>query len=212
MTIAKTKLFLLIIIFVLFLFPKTVLAVRYSLIAPSGQFTRGQTVTFTINIDTQGETITNAQIGLTYQTQYLEYVNTIASNDFPNLTTTPQGTGSLILSATSVNFNGSGTFAQVNFRIIADAPGETQLCALQEVNPTPTSPQYNSPQPTSPQYNSPQPTALPKSGNLDKTKTGILFGGGLIIFSLAVLVFNYFVFNNHKKFFSGVNKSRKQLQ
>ncbi len=159
-------------------------AIRYSLIAPSDTLTRGQTVTFTINIDTQGETITEAKIGLTYETQYLEYVNTIAGDAFPNLTTTPQEGGKLIFSATSSGFNGNTTFAQVNFKLIADAPGESQLCVLWEVpNETPsttTTPQSLSPQPTS---TSLQPTALPTSGDSQLTKKLGLAGGGFFIFS-----------------------------
>jgi hypothetical protein len=205
------KKFLIIFLIALFLFlPKEALAIRYSLFAPSGTLSRGQIVTFTINIDTQGKTITSAKIGMTYQTQYLEYVNTIAGGTFPNLITEPIGDGKLIFSATSDGFNGSGVFAQVNFKIIADAPGETQLCVLWQVNPTPTSPQPTSPQPTSSQPTSSQPTALPTSGASDKTKTGILFGGGLIVFSLGILIANSLVFNNQKKFFSGANKNKKQ--
>lgn len=161
-------LFLLSILF----FAKNSYAIRYSLIAPSGTLTRGQTVTFTINIDTQGTTITEAKIGMTYETQYLEYVNTIAGDAFPNLTTTPQEDGKLIFSATSTGFNGNTTFAQVNFKIIAEAPGETQLCVLWEVP-------NNTPQPTSP-----QPTALPKSGNNQLTKKLGLIGSGFFAFSL----------------------------
>lgn len=160
-----------------FFFAKHSFAIRYSLIAPSGTLTRGQTVTFTINIDTQGTTITEAKIGMTYETQYLEYVNTIAGDAFPNLTTTPQDNGKLIFSATSTGFSGNTTFAQVNFKIIAQAPGESQLCVLWEVP-------NNTPQPTSPQPTSPQPTALPKSGNNQLTKKLGLVGGSFFAFSL----------------------------
>ncbi len=187
-----------------FFFAKNSFAIRYSLIAPSGTLTRGQTVTFTINIDTQGETITNAQIGMTYETQYLEYVNTVAGDAFPNLTTTPKDGGKLIFSATSSGFNGNTTFAQVNFKIIAQAPGESQLCILWKV-PNET------PQPTSPQPTSPQPTTLPASGNSQLTKKLGLVGSGFFIFSLLgyLLSKNFFKLKD-KKVVSDVdgNKSK----
>lgn len=179
-------------------------AIRYSLIAPSGTLTRGQTVTFTINIDTQGQTITNTQIGMTYETQYLEYVNTIAGDAFPNLTTTPQEGGKLIFSATSSGFNGNTTFAQVNFKIIAQAPGESQLCVLWEV-PNET------PQPTSPQPTSPQPTALPTSGDSQLTKKLSLAGSGFFIFSLlGYLLSKNFFKPKDKKVVSDVDGSKSK--
>jgi hypothetical protein len=214
MTNFKKQIIFFIIFFLVFIFPKKTLALRYSLIAPSGTLDRGQTVTFTINVDTQGEVVTNAQIGMTYETQYLEYINTIAGDAFPTLTTQPQGGGKLLFSATSAGFNGSGTFAQVNFRIIAQAPGESQLCVLwQPTSPTaqPTSPtaQPTSPtaQPTSPQPTSP-PRAIPTSGESSKTKSGLILGGGLIFLSIGVLVSNSLIFINRKKFFSDANRNK----
>lgn len=166
---------------------KNVYAVRYSLIAPSGTLTRGQTVTFTINIDTQGETISNAAIGMTYETQYLEYVNTIAGNAFPNLTTTPQEGGKLIFQATSSQFNGSGTFAQVNFKIIAQAPGETQLCVLWEV------PQETiTPQPTNISQNT--PTKIPTSGQGQPASLGLIVGSIFTIGAIGTLTINKKIF------------------
>jgi len=204
----KQNLFLAIFIiffFFLFIYPKQTLAIRYSLILPSETLTRGQTFTATINIDTEGETITQGEIGMTYETQYLEYVNTIAGESFSNLTTETPENGKLIFRATSAGFNGSGVFAQVNFRIIADAPGQSQLCVLWEV------PSNTTPQPTSP----PQlmsPTAIPTSGSYDNTKKAIFWGGGLIVLSLGVLIANTFFFNNQKRSFSGANKNKKSLQ
>lgn len=157
---------------------KNVYAIRYSLFAPSGTLTRGQTVTFTINIDTQGETVTNATIGMTYETQYLEYVNTIAGDAFPNLTTTPQEGGKLIFQASSSGFNGNTTFAQVNFKIIADAPGESQLCVLWEVPQQEITPSPTSPPPIS-------PTQLPTSGQNKPVTLGLMIGSVFLISALA---------------------------
>jgi hypothetical protein len=203
MTNFKKQIIFFIIFFFIFAFPKKTLALRYSLIAPSGTLQSGQTITFIINIDTQGETVTNAQIGMTYETQYLEYVNTIAGGAFPNLITQPQDGGKLLFSATSSGFNGNGAFAQVNFKIIAQAPGESQLCVLWQPTTSPTA-QPTSPQPTSP------PRAIPTSGESSKTKIGLTLGGSLIFLSIGVLVSNSLIFINKKKFFSDANKNKQQ--
>jgi hypothetical protein len=232
------KKFLIIFLIALFLFlPKEALAIRYSLFAPSGTLSRGQIVTFTINIDTQGKTITSAKIGMTYQTQYLEYVNTIAGGTFPNLITEPIGDGKLIFSATSDGFNGSGVFAQVNFKIIADAPGETQLCVLWQVSPTPSPNPSPSPEPTSPPtYPSPtnQPTTppqqplppqtnnpprttakvIPTTGFSSQGNEKIILGSSLMVtFGAAIIILNSTFFNNQKrKFFSDGRRRKKSLQ
>ncbi len=57
----------------LFAFSKQTFAATFDLIAPSGTLTRGQDVVFTINLDSQGASITSIQTGLTYDTQYLQY-------------------------------------------------------------------------------------------------------------------------------------------
>lgn len=190
---------------------KSVYAVRYSLIAPTETLTRGQTVTFTINIDTQGATVTNANIGMTYETQYLEYVNTIAGDAFSDITTTPQEGGKLIFQGSSSGFNGSGTFAQVNFKIIADAPGSSQLCVLWEVTPTqPFQPSQV------PQTYQPSPTQLPTSGQNKPVFMGLIIASFFIIGASI-----YFIFYKKlsfqpklplKKISSGESKSKPSPQ
>jgi hypothetical protein len=205
----KQIIFFTVFFFVFFIFPKKTLALRYSLIAPSGTLNRGQTVTFTINLDTQGQTVTNAQVGMTYETQYLEYVNTIAGSAFPNLTTQPQSGGKLLFSATSAGFNGNSTFAQVNFKIIASAPGSTELCVLWQVSPTPSQP-TPTPPPTgsSPTPTSPQATSIPQTGSVERTRNSLIVGGGLLTASLGMLITNYFFNNRRKKLSSQPDKHK----
>ncbi|NCO88916.1 hypothetical protein GW881_03295, partial [Candidatus Roizmanbacteria bacterium] len=52
-------------------------AIKYDLIPPSGELTRGQQIQFTINIDSEGTSIATTQIGMTYETTVLEYVSTV---------------------------------------------------------------------------------------------------------------------------------------
>ncbi len=166
-----------IIVFVFFLLA-TVLsqktyAVIYDLTAPTGQLKRGDQVQFKVYINTEGTTVTKGEIGMTYETQYLEYVSTSPGVAMSPVTVTPQGTGKFLLTGTnSSGFSGNDVFANVNFKIIAQAPGSTQLCALwaPEVTPTvaPTAPpgSTNTPTPAIPIPTSPNvPTALPKTGD-----------------------------------------------
>lgn len=149
--------------------PDSVLATTFDLIAPSGQLIRGQEVKFTINIDTEGKSISSTSIGMTYETQYLEYISTVAGNTFTTVSADVQGSGKLIISGSSAApYSGSGTYAYVTFKLIATGPGSTQLCAL--FNPStptaiPTTPPNQPPnQPTSTPV---VPTALPKSGETE---------------------------------------------
>jgi LPXTG-motif cell wall-anchored protein len=148
-----------------FLFPKGAYATTYDLLAPEGVLTMGQIVTFTINIDSQGASITNAEIGMTYDTQYLEFQNITPGDAFPTVTATPASGGKLVISASSSSgYNGAGTFALVNFKLIAQAPGSTEICTLwaPSTSPTPQSatPTTSPNQPTTP----PLPTRLPTTG------------------------------------------------
>jgi hypothetical protein len=128
------------IIFIMF-FPKKTFAVSFDLIAPSGTLTRGQNVDFTINIDTEGQSVSSTQIGMTYETDVLEFVSATPGETMPNLTTTPQNAGELVFSATNTSgFSGTGKFATVTFKIIATAAGNTQLCVLFAPSSPPSSP------------------------------------------------------------------------
>lgn len=162
---------------------KGVLALTFDLIAPTEELQRGQDVKFAININTEGKSYTTSKIGMTYETQYLEYVSVSAGDTFTTITADPQGNGSLIISGNSAaGFSGSGTFAYVTFKLIATGAGSTELCAL--FNP-------DTPTPT-PQPNVPQPTALPTSGEVGGFKHGLALG--LVFFVLAGS--GLFVFKN----------------
>ena len=147
------KVFYVIISFLTFLvMAKTSYAFTFDLIAPTGELVRGQDVKFTINVDTEGKSFTTTRIGMTYDTQYLEYVSVSAGNTFTTVSGDPQGGGKLIINGTSTaGYSGSGTFAYVTFKLIAASAGSTQLCVLfNPETPTPTTPP-----------STPQPTAMP---------------------------------------------------
>lgn len=120
--------------------PSAFAAVNFDLVPPSGTLTRGSDITFTINITTNGETVTSVQNGLTYDTQFLEYVSSAPGPAMTNLTVdTSQGTGKLLFTGTnSSGFTGTGIFATVVFKLIAEESGQTDLCTLW--TPTPTTP------------------------------------------------------------------------
>jgi len=169
--------------------PDSVLATTFDLIAPSGELTRGQEVKFTINIDTEGKSLSSTSIGMTYETQYLEFVSVSPGDTFTTVSADVQGDGKFIITGTSTTpYSGSGVFAYVTYKLIATGPGSTQLCAL--YNPqTPTAtpgPSITPGGPTSP----PAPTALPKTGESKSTVQGAILaslffvaaGAGLFIF------------------------------
>lgn len=177
-----------ILIFYLFILSKSVLAIRYNLVLPSGPFERGQSYEFTIRIDTQGETITSGSIGMTYDTQYLEYISTTPGEAMTSVSTNRIENGKLLLSGNNSNgFSGTGVFAKVTLKLIAQAPGETTLCVLWNPETSPT------PNPTSPPQeptNPPQATALPTSGETKKTITASFLALGMFISSGIFFYFN----------------------
>ncbi len=154
--------------------PNSVLATTFDLIAPSSdQLVRGQNVKFTVNIDTGGQSLSSTSIGMTYETQYLEYVSTIPGNTFTTVSTDVQGSGKLVISGSSTTpYSGSGTYAYVTYKLIATAPGSTQLCAL--FNPS-------SPTPTPVLTSPPVPTTLPKSGETKSVSQGIILATFFLI-------------------------------
>jgi len=154
------------------------MAIRYDLIPPSGELSRGQQIQFTINIDSEGTSISTTQIGMTYETTALEYVSTVPGDAMGTVSVSQLETGKILFSGTNPSgFSGAGTFAYVNFKIIAAASGETQLCVLWAPPTNPTTPPN---QPTSPPQSTgaPQPTALPRTGEI-KNQIGYLAGGVL---------------------------------
>ncbi len=166
----------------LFVFTKNVSATTFDLyVSTEPPYNRGQEITFTISINTEGATLNNTSIGMTYDTQYLQYLNTIPASSFETVTTDNLGDGKLVFyGSSSGGFSGQGKFVDVVFKLIAQAPGSTELCVLW--NPQTTS----APQPTSP-----QPTQIPKTGNNNYSLKASLFGGGLLILaSLKFLLFN----------------------
>lgn len=155
-------------------------AASFDLIAPSGTLTRGQDVQFTINIDAQGQSLTTAAIGMSYQTDVLQYISVTPGDSFSTVTAEVQDGGKLILNGTNESgFSGTGTFAVVTFKLIASAPGSTELCVL-----------FNPETPTVP-----VPTALPQTGSIDKTNAGAFLGVALLVLAAGVLVFY-----NHKPY------------
>ncbi|EKE14148.1 MAG: hypothetical protein ACD_12C00658G0015 [uncultured bacterium] len=187
----------LIFLLMLIIIPTSVLATTYDLIAPSGQLVRGQNVQFTININTEDKSLASSAIGMTYDTQYLEYVSVSPGNTFTTVSTDVQAGGKLIITGSSTTpYSGSGVFAYVTFKLIATSSGSTQLCVL--FNPTSSTP---TPAPTStPVPGVPTstpapgetiaPTSLPKTGESAPMTKGILFGSSLFILATA----GFFIF------------------
>ena len=165
------KFFLITILFILsvLIVPRSILATTFDLIAPTGELVRGQNVKFTVNIDTEGKSFSSASIGMTYETQYLEFVSVSAGDTFTTVYSDVQGSGKMIITGSSTApFSGSGVFAYVTYKLIATGPGSTQLCAL--FNPSsPTSTPVPG-APTSP----PTPTSLPQSGQGKSTVQGAI--------------------------------------
>ena len=182
------------------LVPGSVSATTFDLIAPSGELTRGQDVRFTINIDSEGKSLSSSVIGMTYETQYLEYVSATPGNTFTTVSASNQGSGKIVITGSSASsFSGSGVFAYVTFKLVATGKSSTQLCAL--FNPSSTTPTSTSAPlptatpggptvtpggPTSP----PLPTALPKTGESSSAVQAIILAslffvvaaGGFIAF------------------------------
>lgn len=154
-------------------------ALTFDLVAPTGELVRDQEVKFTVNIDTEGKSLSSTAIGMTYETQYLEYISVTPGDTFTTVSSDVQESGKLIITGTSTTpYSGSGVFAYVTFKIIATGPGSTELCALfNPVTPTPTTPPPGAP--TSP----PAPTDLPKTGQGSSTMRGALVA--LLFFAAA---------------------------
>ncbi|PIY68648.1 hypothetical protein COY90_04795 [Candidatus Roizmanbacteria bacterium CG_4_10_14_0_8_um_filter_39_9] len=194
MSLFKRPLFVFIAVAIFLSIASPVHAVKFELVPPSGQLSRGQEVTFTINIDTQGASLSTIQTGLTYDTQFLEYVSAAAGATMDSLSVdTSLGGGKLVLTGTNAaDFTGAGVYATVVFKIIAQESGSTELCTLWTPSPTPTLPP-DAPTATPlppPPPTVPPPTALPQTGfGVPKTMgtiAGILFiavAGGVFFYT-----------------------------
>jgi hypothetical protein len=143
----------------------------YTLLTPTPPITRNSQVTFTVTIDTQGETVNMAEVWLTYQSTYMTLVSVTPSinNEFPQLDQTTNGEIIHIIGTNPNGFTGSGTFVVVIFTINdVDPPqGGAMLCAIigptstPQATTTPTSTPTSTPVPTSTPTNTPTPTPLP---------------------------------------------------
>jgi len=164
----------------LFAFVPPTFATKFDLVPPSGTLQRGQNITFTINIDTEGTAITTIQSGLTYDSTLLQYVSVTAGAAMNSVVadTTTYGTGKVLFTGTSnAGYNGTGVFATVVFTIIAQSSGSTEICTLwlPEATPTPAPSPTIGPSPTPGPTLPPQPTALPVTGTTNTRNTAILF-------------------------------------
>lgn len=166
-------------------------AISYDLVPPTGTLERGQNITFTINIDTQGTAVTSTQTGLTYDSTLLQYVSTTAGAAMNAVVadTTTYGTGKVLLTGTNTaGYNGTGVFATVVFTIIAQNPGSTEVCTLWMPTPTgtpaptPTLGPSPTPVPTLP----PQPTALPQTGITSSRNTAIILAVSFMVAAAGV--------------------------
>jgi len=195
----------------IFFFPRTAYGVDFNLFGPTEVLQRGQTVVFRIEIDTQNQTLNSTQIKSNYETKYLEYLNTTPGDTFSTITADPSENGLLLITGTSSSgFSGQGTFAYLNFKLIAEAPGSTQLCSLQATTQPPPSNPTSPPQPTNP----PQPTTLPKSGSTQKTTTALLVGTAFILGAISIFVFknHYLPIPQFKKHQNKISTNQKHHQ
>lgn len=178
------KIVVFLLFFIVFLSYKNVAqAVQFDLIPPSGDLERGQDVQFEINIDSQGETVNLADIGITYDTSVLEYINTVPGAAMTSVSVDDLGGGKLLFSGNNTaGFSGQGVFATVTFKIIAASSGSTELCVLWAPTPTPT----NAQSPTS----APIPTALPATGNTENARLASIIGLLLLSITAGFYFFN----------------------
>lgn len=185
-----------------FSFPKSTYATAFDLIAPSGTLTMGQTVIFTINIDTQGKTLQTSEIGATYDTQYLQYLSVTPGDTFTTVTATPLEGGKIVISGSSPSgYSGAGTFAYLNLKLIATSPGSTELCVLwaPSPTPTPTSPTSPTSTPVPGTTTYPVPTALPTSGGTGTMQRVGLYGLTLVSAAFALITYSKRENPLHKK-------------
>lgn len=118
---------------------------------PGSPLRKDQIVQFALTADTGGSTVRTANGGITYQTQYIQFLNVQAGSAFPTVTQDTSVPGTVMLNFSNPDgFSGTGVVAILTFRIVSDVPGSTQLCSTFIPSPTPT----NSPTPT----DSPTPT------------------------------------------------------
>ena len=156
--------------------------VTFDLIAPQGTLKRGNTARFQINIDTGSTPVTSSQVGMTYDTKYLQFQSVAAGNAMTSLSVKPTETGKFLISGTNnAGFKGLGVFGYADFKISADVPGSTQVCTLWGPS--------SSPAPTASPTIPPAPTQLPKSGVSSHLETFGLIGLSLFFIALVARIF-----------------------
>lgn len=176
---------------------QSALATKFTIVAPTGTLSRDQEVPFTINIDTEGATLTSAQTDIWLDINYLQYVGVTPGPLFPTVTGTSVSSDTVRLvgnvASGSLGVTGTGVFTYMTAKITADTSGEATLCTI--VTPTtPTPVLTTTPQPTTPPgqptpttppiVTSPQVTTLPRSGTVENVL--ILTFLGLTITSIGV--------------------------
>jgi len=177
------KSILVIILFLIFSTKTSYAKIRFTLQAPTEKLTRGQIVTFLINIDTQDTSLSSTAIVADYKTEYLQFEQAVPGNTFSVIKTSPISNGRILIEGTNSSaFSGQGVYAYLKFKLIAQAPGGTELCVL-SAPPSVT----ESPLPTTPQSISKTPTELPQTGSVEVGNIAKIFGVLFIATALATL-------------------------
>lgn len=185
----KVRVGMFIVIFVVFAFfvVKPAHAVFYGITGPSGEVVRDQEYEWTITVDTQGQAMTQGVAAVTFDSQYLQYVSTTPGDFFNSVSASPTST-TVVLTGTNLSAkSGTGSFAKVKFKLIATAPGSTELCTVAPVTTptlTPTTPPSIStatPIPPTAVVVTPTPTAIVQTG------FGSQWTFGIVAFSLIAL-------------------------
>jgi len=170
------------------------LATKFDLVPPSGTLQRGQDITFTINIDTEGTSVTSIQSGLTFDATLLKYVSVTAGAAMNAVVadTTSYGTGKVLFTGTNnTGFNGTGIYATVVFNIIAQSSGSTEICSLWLPTPTATPGPTSAAAPTAiPPTAAPQPTALPVTGSTESGNAMTVIAVGFLAAAGGVFYFS----------------------
>lgn len=163
---------------------------QYDLIAPEGELKRGDEIQFTVTIDTgSGASPTTAQIGLTYDTKYLEYKGTTPGDTYSTISAQETSPGKIfIMGQNPIDTSSDGVLAYINFKIIAAAPGSTQLCTLFAPSTTPAATPTTPP--GTPQPTTPAPTSLPKTGNTSETTKLAVIGGIFLAITALITLLN----------------------
>lgn len=191
----KTRLLAIIFIFLTFFFTEKVSATRFTIVAPTGTLQSGTQVPFTINIDTEGTTLTTTQTDVQLNPTYIQFQGVTPAALFPTLAVSNPSADTVRIAGTvetgTSGVNGTGTFATMIARMTATSSGTTTLASivsLPTLTLTPTTPITPTTviYPTNtPVVNTPPPISeLPRTGTTENITMGIGIG---IIFVLSGL-------------------------